>query len=257
MDSNLEQYPVFSLQALYSYQSDLIMTYGFSFLLFLISLYFLFPKIKLKLAEYKNSRILKKLGKYQLKNVAIKISLDETIYIDNLILIPKGIFVLNIMKYSGIIFAGENVEQWTQLLNKKSYKFPNPLRDLEVCESALRSVVEDCNVVGYIAFESNCKFPKGKPDKISLLHEMQNELEFLKGDISLDLKEKWNALQHSDICEINIKQTDLDILVRGEQKSIKNIIGILFLASSLLLFAYQISGYFGFENLGFDNLFTI
>jgi len=249
MESKSEQLQFVSLQTLYSVQSDLMATYGIVFLLLLVSLYFLFPDIKQKLNGYRSKKIIKSLGKYNLKNVAIKLNLDETIYIDYLILVPTGIFVLNVLKYNGIIFAGENVEQWTQLVNKKSYKFPNPLHDLEVCESAVRGVIKDCNVVGHIAFESNCQFPKGKPAKISLLNEMADELEFLTGEINKDLEEKWNELKNSNICNSNIKQNDLSILVKGEPKSIKKTLGILFLFSSLLLLLYRIVNQIGFENL--------
>lgn len=249
MDSNSEQFQFFSLQSLYSIQSEIVLTYGLVFLLMLIALYFLSPDIKLKLSEYRNKAILKNLGKFQLKDVAIQINLDETVYIDYLTLVPSGIFVLNVMKYNGIIFAGENLEQWTQLVNKKSYKFPNPLHDLEVCESAIRGVVQDCNVIGHIAFESNCRFPKGKPDKISLLHEMPDELEFLKGDVDKQLEVKWNEMKNSDIFNCNFKQKNLSILVKDEQKSGKKIIGILFLISSLLLLLSRLLDVTWLENL--------
>jgi len=240
MDSITEQLQFFSLQSLYFLQSEFLETYGLVFLLMLVSLYFMFPTINLKLREHKNKKILNKLGNFQLKDVAIKLSLDETIYIDNIILVPDGILVLNVMKYHGIIFAGDNVEQWTQLLNKKSYKFPNPLHDLEKCESALRGIVQDCNIFGHIAFESNCRFPKGRPDKISFLHEMPSKLEFRHGEVAKHLELKWNELKDSENCISNYQQDALSIVVKGEQKSIKKAIGIFFLVSSLLLLLYQI-----------------
>ncbi len=244
MDSISEQFQFFSLHTLYSIQTEFMARYGIVVLLMLISLYYLFPSIKRKICENNNNRVLKGLAKEQLKNVSIKINLDETIYIDYLLLLPTGILVLNVMKYNGIIFAGENVEQWTQLLNKKSYKFPNPLRDLEVCESAVRGVINGANVIGRIVFESSCQFPKGKPDKISLLHEMHDELEFQKDDNGnhpeqkreQNWEEQWHELKNSGICHYNIKQKDLSILVKAEQKSHSGVVGIIFLVLSLLLF---------------------
>jgi len=249
MENSPEQLQYFSLQSLYVIQSEFLAAYGIVFLLLLLSLFLLLPNIKLKFSEYKNNKMLKNLSKFQLKNVAIQINTDETVYIDHLMLIPSGILVLNIMKYNGIIFGGENVELWTQLINQKSYKFPNPLRDLEVCESAIRGAIKDCNIIGHIAFESDCQFPKGKPAKISLLHEMQNELEFLKGDISNHLEQQWNELRNSDICSSNIKQNELSIIVTSEQKSRKKAIGIFFLTTSLLLLIYQLLNKVWFENL--------
>ena len=249
MENSPEQLQYFSLQTLYVLQSEFLATYGFVFLLLLLSLFLLLPTIKLKIGEYKNNKILKNLSKFQLKNVAIQINPDETVHIDYLMLVPSGILVLNIMKYNGIIFGGENVELWTQLVNQKSYKFPNPLRDLEVCESAIRGVIKNCNIIGHIAFVSNCQFPKGKPAKISLLHEMQGELEFLKGDITSQLEQQWNELRSSDICSSNIKQNDLSIIVTTEQKSRKKAIGIFFLTTSLLLLIYQLLNKVGIENL--------
>ncbi|MFV2059385.1 MAG: nuclease-related domain-containing protein [Gammaproteobacteria bacterium] len=249
MESSFEQLQYFSLQSLYSLQTEIMATFGIVFVLMLLALILLLPMIQIRINEYNNNKILKSLGKFQLKNVAIQISSDETVYIDYLILVPSGIFVLNIMKYNGIIFAGENVEQWTQLLNKKSYKFPNPLRDLEICESAVRSLVENCNIIGHIAFESNCAFPKGKPAKITLLHEMQDELEFLQGNVTNELIQKWSELKNSDFCTSNTKQNELSIVVRGEQKSLRKLAGIFFLASSLLLLLYQISNTVWFAHI--------
>ncbi len=238
-----------SLQSLFSVQLEFMASYGYIFLMLLVSLYFLYPNIRIKLCEYKNNKLISRIGRFQLKNVAIQISIDETVYIDYLILLPKGIFVLNILKYNGIIFAGENVECWTQLINKKSYKFPNPLHDLDICESAIRSVIDDCNVIGHIAFDSNCQFPKGKPQRISLLHELPDELEFSNEEVDSDLKEKWQTLKNSDFCRFNDKKNELSILVKSEQNTKLRAFGIFFLVTSLLLLAYQLAGLTWFKSL--------
>jgi len=238
---NIQEYiQFFSLTALYVIQSKFLEIYGLAFLLLLISIYMLLPNIKVGYTNYRHSKILKNLGMFHLKNVAIKLSIDETVFIDYLYLIPNGIFVLKLMKYNGIIFAGDNVEQWTQVLNKKSYRFPNPLHDLEKCESAIRAVVSDCDVSGHIAFESDCQFPKGKPAKISILQDMQDRLEFHRGIIDKHLVAKWHELKNSDYCSSNTKQNDLSILVKGEQYSFKKLASIFLLLSSLLLFLYQL-----------------
>ncbi|VAW96888.1 hypothetical protein MNBD_GAMMA22-1241 [hydrothermal vent metagenome] len=246
MESHLEAVNFISLQSLYAIQLEFMASYGYIFLMLLVSLYLLYPSIKIKLCERKNNKFISRIGKSQLKNVAIQVSEDEIIYIDYLILLPTGIFVLNVLKYNGIIFAGENVEYWTQLINKKSYKFPNPLQDLDVCESTIRSIVADCNVIGHIAFDSNCEFPKGKPRRISILQEMSNELEFLNEGVDKDLEEKcqekWNIMKNSDFCRSDVRQNDLSILVKAEQKTKITAIGIFFLVTSLLLLAYQLAG---------------
>ncbi len=253
MESHLEAVNFMSLQSLYSIQLEFMASYGYIFLMLLASLYFLYPSIRIKLCEHKNNKLINRIGKFQLKNIAIQISDDEMVYIDYLMLLPKGIFVLNILKYNGIIFAGENVESWTQLINKKSYKFPNPLHDLDICESAIRSIIGDCDIIGHIAFDSNCEFPKGKPRRISLLHELSDELEFLNEGVDKDLEEeweeKWHAMKNSEFCRFNVSQNDLISLGKGEQNTKLRAIGIFFLVTSLLLLAYQLAGLTWFKNL--------
>ena len=73
---------------------------------------------------------LKGLGAKIIKDVKLPDGVDGDINIDYLLLTDKGILVVDVNQYDGLLYGNEEHEQWTQVVRRKNYVFKNPLRQM-------------------------------------------------------------------------------------------------------------------------------
>lgn len=143
-------------------------------------------------------KIIRKISKYHMKNVIIPDAVEGSSFIDWLVLTPRGILIISQKPYKGVIFAAENISHWTQVIDKRSYSFDNPLRQLEVDVVTIKSLIPGIPVKGYVVFDRDSFFPKGKPKIVLTLKEIKQNISiFREGQISQELLEAWNKLQQS------------------------------------------------------------
>ncbi len=151
--------------------------------------------IKECFCEYKLNRCLKNVGSVSLHNITIADSIDGKIFIENLILLPDKILLLGVKKFRGLIFAAEKIDLWTQVVGNKSYKFENPLRQLESVVLVLNSKIKNTKIEEKVLFINGSEFPKGKPEKIISLDELAKiECRYAYENISSALREDWERL---------------------------------------------------------------
>ena len=146
-------------------------------------------------SEWKLNRLLKNIGYSSLHNVVISDDLDGQIFIENLILTKNKILLLGVKKYRGLIFAADKIDYWTQVIDNKSYKFENPLRQLESDALTLNSKIENSKVEEKVLFIKGSEFPKGKPENVIVISELKklNE-DYNSDDISEGLRTDWKHL---------------------------------------------------------------
>lgn len=134
------------------------------------------------------SQVLESIGVSYIQDIILPDGIEGYTYIDYLLLTPKGIVVLDINLSQGHLFGGESVDEWTQVVNKKTYKFRNPLYDNQTKCQAVRwnisnnisentDTSENLETHGWIAFSSAGNFPKGIPDNISMIKDLNDDLE--------------------------------------------------------------------------------
>ena len=140
-------------------------------------------------------KIIRKISKYYMKNVVIPDAVEGSSFIDWLVLTPRGILIISQKPYKGMIFGAENISHWTQVVDRRSYTFDNPLRQLEVDLVTIKSLIPNIPVKGYVVFDRDSFFPKGKPKIVLTLNEIkQNISVFREGVISSELLEAWEKL---------------------------------------------------------------
>lgn len=182
-----------------------VMTWGPPIVLLVLALMFSYATLKNWLKERLLYRSVRKLGMAALRNVVIPDGMDGRVMIDNIILAPDGIYILPIKRYCGIIFAADNIDSWTQVVGKNSYKFSNPLRELETYIMALRNLLPTVNVVGGILVTRDAEFPKGKPERIIPIEAAAELLGIKKGEIPEQLKKAWDNLKAAGL-ELNMEE---------------------------------------------------
>ena len=171
-----------------------LMTWTIVILIVILGLLLQGAWIKEYVCEWQLNRLLKNTGSESLHNVTIPDGLDGKIFIEYLILTPKRILLLGVKKYQGLIFAAEKIDLWTQVIGNKSYKFENPLRQLENDTVALNSIIEYSKIEGKVLFINGSKFPKGKPDNVVSISDVKEWRDDKVLDISEALRTDWKHL---------------------------------------------------------------
>lgn len=152
-------------------------------------------KLKEYIREWKLRKLLKNIGLECLHNVVIPDGMDGHIFIEYLVLMPSKIFILGVKKFRGLIFAAEHIDFWTQVIGNKSYKFENPLKQIETNVVFLNSVLEDSEVGKKVLFINGSDFPKGKPENIVSIDEVKQwKREQITTSATAAIQKDWDAL---------------------------------------------------------------
>ena len=153
-------------------------------------------------------KVIESLGLKYLHNMVLPDGVDGLVFIDYLILVPSGFVVLDVEHVEGHLFGGETVDQWSQVVNNKTYKFNNPLyANQQKCQAIMWNIEQqdnienkpDCQTHGWVTFTNAGNFPKGIPSKVSMIDDLKQNLdELITSDqtISDALKATWDTLQN-------------------------------------------------------------
>jgi hypothetical protein len=109
-----------------------------------------------------------------LKNVLLPAAPGEQIHVNYLLLTQKGLLVVDLFDLPGMIFAGEKMEQWSVFGPKRHFTIANPLPLLFDRVAAVRALAGDVRVDGRIVFSMRGEFPKGRPDAVMRLDDLQD-----------------------------------------------------------------------------------
>lgn len=133
-------------------------------------------KINLIWMGFKTRYCLNHLGLEQISNLNCPDGLDHEFIIDRILLRHDGISLVVHKKYPGKIFCAENIDDWTQMLGRKSYRFKNPLYELDYQVNAVSACLPNIPVNGFLFFDHLSEFPRGHPDRIIHPQNIPEEL---------------------------------------------------------------------------------
>lgn len=122
------------------------------------------------------SRAIKKLGVETVSDVMIHDDIEGAIHIEHLCLTPAGIAVVDIKDYRGYLFGGANTDQWTQVIDNRSYRFENPLHRNKDRVRAIEALVNDIPIFGRVVFTNAGTFPKDKPEGVIMQENLYSGL---------------------------------------------------------------------------------
>ena len=145
------------------------------------------------------SRAVKQLGARVTRNVTLPDGMGGEINIDYLVLTTEAILVVGVKRYDGMIFGSANTDEWTQTVNTRSYRFPNPDIYLSQQLGAVRNIAPKTPVRGLHLFTDSAMFPWDKPDNVLQVKDLLSrniEHPGLKG-IPADLGTAWKKLSKS------------------------------------------------------------
>ena len=120
----------------------------------------------------KVNKTVKKISCDFFKDKSLDLGEDQYAFFDYLFLSRQGIIALEIKNFSGHIYAAPGINEWTQIIERKSYKFTNPFFDLEQKIDLLKQIVPEQEISGMILFAEKADFPKGRPDNVVRINEL-------------------------------------------------------------------------------------
>jgi hypothetical protein len=144
-------------------------------------------------------RAVKGIGAGVMRDVNLPDGMGGVINIDFLVLAADAIRVISVKRYDGMIFGSANIDEWTQTVNSRSYRFPNPDVYLAQQLSAVRSIAGKVPVEGLHLFSDSATFPWDKPDNVLQVKDLTGKdmpRPRLK-DIPADLNSAWEQLANS------------------------------------------------------------
>ena len=118
--------------------------------------------------EWNTHRNLDKVGIKQIKKAVCADGLDGEFVIDRLVMLHDSILLIAFRPYPGNIYCAEKIPEWTQVKSQKSFKFNNPLFELDNQVTAIRNYFPGVSIRGLLVFDHNASFPKGHPERVIL-----------------------------------------------------------------------------------------
>jgi hypothetical protein len=94
------------------------------------------------------------------------------IHLEFLLFTRHGVTVVDIREAHGNVFGSEGMQEWTVLSGNRRYTFANPLPALHDRIAAIRRLLPEMPVQGYVAFNSGADFSKGRPPNVIVLDEL-------------------------------------------------------------------------------------
>jgi hypothetical protein len=147
------------------------------------------------LEQFRVNRAIKRMGTESMSNVVLSDGMDGHVFIEHLVMTPSEVLVVSVRRYPGAIFAAENMDMWAQVTDGGSYKFPNPLHEIETATAAVKSHLPDAAINGIILFGRDSTFPKGKPDGVMHISEISKRPKPGRDSVvSEHIKKAWDRL---------------------------------------------------------------
>ncbi len=149
-------------------------TLGLLLLLFAWLIYYRFRRVHSALRII--DEILKPYRRDEVDHLIIPDGMGGLMEIERLVLTEQGLLIIETYPISGHLFGADHIEQWTQIINGKSYKFTNPLRHCHNIRESLQALVPKIPVFCRVVFTADSNFPKGKPAEASVLATLADDL---------------------------------------------------------------------------------
>jgi hypothetical protein len=138
--------------------------------------YFVRQKVRMHRARKAIDNVISSVAYDELRNVLLPTGTGDQIHVNYLLLTQKGLLALDLFDVHGMIFAGEKMEQWSVFGPKRHFMISNPLPMLYDRVAAVRHFAgDDVPVEGRIVFSMLGEFPKGRPDTVIRLDELQDQ----------------------------------------------------------------------------------
>ncbi len=163
--------------------------------------YFIREQFRLLRARRAIDNVISSVAYDELRNVLLPTGSGEQIHLNYLLLTQKGLLLIDLFDVHGMVFAGEKMAQWSIFGPKRHFMVANPLPMLYDRVAAVRHVAgDDVAVEGRIVFSMRGEFPKGRPEMVIRLDELQDQfpsVEKSAGGAAAAFAEVWDRIKQT------------------------------------------------------------
>jgi hypothetical protein len=143
---------------------------------FVAAAYVIREQVRLMRARRAIDNVISSVAFDELRNVLLPTGSGDQIHVNYLLLTQRGLLVIDLFDAHGMIFAGEKMAQWSIFGPKRHFMISNPLPMLYDRLAVVRQFAgEDVPVEGRVVFSMRGEFPKGRPESVIRLDELQDE----------------------------------------------------------------------------------
>jgi hypothetical protein len=140
-------------------------------------------------------KALSRLGSGIFRDLTVHDGIDGLLNIDYVILTETNITLVMVKRFEGYIYGARGIDEWTQMIRGGSYRFPNPLNQLQLVINTIRTMIPGIPVTGFILFSDNCSFPKDKPAGANLMSDLPKHKARKKAQVPEKLEAAWHLLK--------------------------------------------------------------
>ncbi len=147
------------------------------------------------------------------KNIILPDGIGGLVEIEQLVLLKQGIVIIETYPIAGNIFGADNIDQWTQIIEGRSFKFTNPLYRAQLLRQAIQVIAPDTPILNRIIFTAkDSTFPKGKPENVSTLTTLKDDVKVFEQLPTMTEKQrsKWQRI-------LRIARKDGKAVLTGEE----------------------------------------
>lgn len=149
-----------------------------------------------RLSHWRLRRRLHRLGIAHRADFVLPDGVDGYVHIEQALLRPEGLYVIDVLEGRGQLIAGERLAEWT-LIGKRRFVFPNPLAALARKVTAARMVAgRAVPLAGYVVLADGLELPRAQPPAVVSLAGLRAALPALGSDAAVppDYAEAWARL---------------------------------------------------------------
>ena len=110
-----------------------------------------------------------------IRDVVLPDGNDGQIHVDFLLLTAAGFLVVDLRDVPGIIFGGEQLDEWAVMNGSVRSTFQNPLGQLYDRLAVVRQIAGKVPVDGRVVFTARGSFPRGRPKRVVMLDSLREE----------------------------------------------------------------------------------
>jgi len=153
-------------------------------------------RLKYSSPDRRIEKIIKVESQEYAKDIVLSDGMYDFLFVDYLVLMKGNIVALDIHHLEGYIFGGEQIEQWAQVKNGKSFKFKNPLYRVRLVQQQIKQLVKDADIEARVIFGGDSSFPKGIPEGVLRFETLRDDLNTLdKNDyLAESMSKTWEEI---------------------------------------------------------------
>ena len=164
--------------------------------------YFISEKVRHVRARRAIDNVIGSVAFDMLRNVLLPTGTGDQIHLNCLLLTQNGLLVIDLFDAHGMIFAGEKMQQWSIFGPKRHFMITNPLPMLYDRVAVVRQFAgDDVPVEGRIVFSMRGEFPKGRPESVIRLDELQDQFPAVErsasGGAAAAFAEVWDRIKRA------------------------------------------------------------